>query len=225
VRGGSPEPPRELPVAGAVMRHSCEAGQETRRANRNLVLCFRISVAYIRLIGYTPPQEVKPMRVACPIVLTDEERRTLERWSRGRSTPARQVLRAKIVLLAADGMKNKDIAPQVETDRLTVARWRSRFAQKRLAGIAKDAHRSGRKPIRRNRVARLIVERTTQTRPANATHWTTRTLAEELGVSPSMVLRVCPTMPWCCAPTRKARSRHWTAPSPACRYTPAGAGR
>jgi transposase len=130
------------------------------------------------------------MRVACPIVLTDEERVTLKRWSRGRSTPARQVLRAKIILLAADGMKNKDIAPQVRTDRLTVARWRSRFAQKRLAGIAKDAHRSGRKPLRRNRVARLIVERTTQTRPANATHWTTRTLAEELGVSPSMVLRV-----------------------------------
>jgi len=130
------------------------------------------------------------MRVACPIVLTEEERGTLERWSRGRSTPARQVLRAKIVLWAADGMKNKDIAPRVGTDRLTVARWRSRFAQKRLAGIAKDAPRSGRKPIRRNQVARLIVERTTQTRPANATHWTTRTLAEELGVSPSMVLRV-----------------------------------
>ena len=130
------------------------------------------------------------MRVACPIVLTDEERQTLERWSRGRSTPTRQVLRAKIVLWAADGMKNKDIAPRVGTDRLTVARWRSRFAQKRLAGIAKDAPRSGRKPTRRNQVARLIVERTTQTRPANATHWTTRTLADELGVSPSMVLRV-----------------------------------
>jgi transposase len=71
-----------------------------------------------------------------------------------------------------------------------VARTTWRFAQNPLAGIAKDAPRSGRKPIRRNQVARLIVERTTQTRPANATHWTTRTLAEELGVSPSMVLRV-----------------------------------
>lgn len=130
------------------------------------------------------------MRVACPIVLTDEERQTLERWSRGRSTPTRQVLRAKIVLWAADGMKNKDIAPRVGTDRLTVGRWRSRFAQKRLPGIAKDAPRSGRKPTRRNQVARLIVERTTQTRPANATHWTVRTLAEELGVSPTMVWHV-----------------------------------
>jgi transposase len=123
-------------------------------------------------------------------MLTDEERDILTRWSRGRSTPTRLVLRAKIVLLAASGMQNKQIAPQVKTDRFTVARWRSRFAQERLAGIEKDAPRSGRKATRRNRVAARIIERTTQTRPANATHWSVRTLAEELNVSESMVHRV-----------------------------------
>jgi len=130
------------------------------------------------------------MRIAQPIMLTDEERDILTRWSRGRSTPTRLVLRAKIVLLAASGMQNKQIAPQVKTDRFTVARWRSRFAQERLAGIEKDAPRSGRKATRRNRVAARIIERTTQTRPANATHWSVRTLAEELNVSESMVHRV-----------------------------------
>jgi len=130
------------------------------------------------------------MRVACAITLTDEERKTLERWERGRSTPARLVTRAKIVLRAAEGMMNKDIARQVGTDRLSVARWRTRFAEKRLAGIVKDAPRSGRRPIRRNRVARKIIERTTQTRPTNATHWTVRTLAKELHVSRAMVHRV-----------------------------------
>jgi transposase len=99
-------------------------------------------------------------------------------------------MRAKIALKAAAGMKNKDIAAEVGTDRLTVARWRRRFAEMGLTGIEKDEPRSGRKPTRRNKVARLIVERTTQTVPTNATHWSVRTLANELNVSPSMVHRV-----------------------------------
>ena len=130
------------------------------------------------------------MRIAQTIMLTDTERDILTRWSHGRSTPARLVLRAKIVLLSAAGLRNKDIAQQVGTDRFTVARWRSRFADCRLAGIEKDAPRSGRKPTRRDRVAAAIVQRTTQSRPANATHWSVRTLADELNVSPSMVHRV-----------------------------------
>jgi transposase len=99
-------------------------------------------------------------------------------------------MRAKIALKAATGMKNKDIAAEVGTDRLTVARWRRRFAERGLAGIEKDEPRGGRKPTRRNKVARLIVERTTQTVPTNATHWSVRTLAKELNVGPSMVHRV-----------------------------------
>jgi len=130
------------------------------------------------------------MRVACEVVLTDAEHKTLKRWSRGRSTPMRLVLRSRIVLMAADGKMNKDIATELGTDQQTVGRWRKRFADKRLAGIEKDAPRSGRRPARRNRFARLIVERTTQTVPSNATHWSIRTLAKELHVSESMVHRV-----------------------------------
>ncbi|MCJ7544468.1 MAG: IS630 family transposase [Phycisphaerae bacterium] len=130
------------------------------------------------------------MRMAQQIVLTEEERKTLTRWSRGRSTPARLVMRARIALLGADGLRNNEIAPKIGTDRFTVARWRSRFAQARLVGIAKDAPRSGRRATRRERVAAKIIERTTQTIPPNATHWSVRTLAKELGVSESMVHRV-----------------------------------
>ena len=130
------------------------------------------------------------MRRACYIMLTDEERTTLERWARGRSIPARQVQRSRIVLAAAEGRENIDIASAVGTDRLTVARWRKRFAQERLAGIEKDAPRPGRPASRRERVARTIIERTTQTRPRNATHWSVRTLAKELKVSRCMVQRV-----------------------------------
>ncbi len=133
------------------------------------------------------------MRVACKVILNDDERKTLIRWSRGRSTAARLVFRATIVLLAAEGMKNEEIAAHVGTSRQSVGLWRSRFIQERLAGIEKDAPGRGRKPTKRNRVVRLILERTTQTVPANATHWSVRTLAKELRVSPSMVHRVWKT--------------------------------
>jgi len=130
------------------------------------------------------------MRVAVSISLTKDERATLQRWARGRSTPARLVLRAKIVLRAADGKLNEEIAAELDTYPNVVGRWRKRFAQQGLAGIEKDAPRGGRKPVARDRMARRIIEATTQTRPKNATHWSTRTLARELGISHSMVHRV-----------------------------------
>lgn len=130
------------------------------------------------------------MRTACDIVLTDKERRTLQRCSRGRSTPARLALRSRIVLLAAKGLMNKDIAKEVGTSRQSVGLWRSRFAEGRLRNIDHDAPRGGRKPTRRDRVARLMLERTTQTAPLNATHWSVRTLGKALGISPTMVHRV-----------------------------------
>jgi transposase len=130
------------------------------------------------------------MRVATEITLTEDERKTLMRWSRGRSTPTRLVLRAKIVLLSADGWMNKDIARELSTMRKTVALWRNRFVQQRLTGLEQDAPRSGRKPKARAAVARKIIETTTQERPAQATHWSTRSLARHLDVSPSMVQRV-----------------------------------
>jgi len=130
------------------------------------------------------------MRLACSITLVETERATLEKWARGKRTPVRLVIRAKIVLLVAQGWLNKDIALEVGVGRDTVGRWRQRFATQRLAGIEKDAPRGGRIPRRRNAQARLIVETTTQKKPENATHWSTRTLAEHLGVSRSMVQRV-----------------------------------
>jgi transposase len=130
------------------------------------------------------------MRVAPAITLTDEDRQTLERWARGRSTPARQVLRAKIVLAAAEGKQNRAIAEALGTDRLLVGQWRKRFAQQGVKGIEKDAPRGGRKPTARQAIAQKIVEWTTQKKPANATHWSTRTLAKELGTSHAMVNRV-----------------------------------
>jgi len=130
------------------------------------------------------------MRLASLITLNERERATLEKWARGKQTPVRLVTRAKMVLLAAQGWLNKDIALEVGVGRDTVGRWRERFSKLRLSGIEKDAPRGGRKPTTRNAQARLIIETTTQKKPENATHWSTRTLAKQLGVSRSMVQRV-----------------------------------
>lgn len=130
------------------------------------------------------------MRVAIPIQLTHEERHMLERWARGRRTPARLVLRAKIVLRAAAGLRNQDIAADLGTDRECVGRWRTRFATQRLAGIERDAARAGRPPHIRPATIQRIVTLTTTTSPPAATHWTTRTLAPVVGVSPKTVHRV-----------------------------------
>jgi len=135
--------------------------------------------------------EERFMRIAATIELTDDEPTTLQRWSRGRSTPSRLVLRAKIILAAAAGQRNDEIAAALSTRPRTVGVWRNRFATARLAGIAKDAPRGGRPPVKRDEQARRIVKITTQAKPADgATHWSTRTLAEHLDVSPSMVQRV-----------------------------------
>ena len=130
------------------------------------------------------------MRVAPNITITDEDRKTLKRWSQGRSTPARLVLRSQIVLQAADGDTNKVIAERLGTDRLLVGKWRNRFAAMGLAGIEKDAPRGGRPPVARDAMTTRIIEWTTQRKPENATHWSCRTLAKELGTSHAMVNRV-----------------------------------
>jgi len=131
-----------------------------------------------------------PMRVAVPITLSAKDRRVLERWSRGRSTPARLVVRSNIVLRAAAGKQNREIAVELKITPGAVGKWRRRFAEKGLSGIEKDAPRGGRKPTVREGVARKIVEATTQRTPKSATHWSTRTLAAELGVDKMMVQRV-----------------------------------
>jgi transposase len=130
------------------------------------------------------------VRIAQKIALTAEDRQTLERWSRGRRTQARLVLRAGIVLLAAEGKDNQTIAAELDTDRMLVGRWRKRFAQSGLAGIEKDAPRGGRPPVTRQAMTWRIIEWTTRKKPRNATHWSCRTLARELGTSHAMVNRV-----------------------------------
>jgi transposase len=130
------------------------------------------------------------MRVAIEIELTSSGRRTLQTWTRSRTGSRRQADRARIVLLAARGFSNADIAAELGIKPHTVGRWRNRFAEHGLTGIEKDLPRGGRRPQKREAIESEIIRKTTQETPANATHWTTRTLAKELGTTQSMVHRV-----------------------------------
>ena len=129
------------------------------------------------------------MRVAPSIVLAPEERRQLEQWSRGRSTQQRLVLRSQIVLRAAEGLTNQEIVKELETNAITVGKWRSRFALLRVEGIRQDAPR-GAPPAVPPELVENIVETTLHSKPKGETHWSTRMLADHLGVSHMTVHRV-----------------------------------
>src|SRR3954451_7179454 len=133
------------------------------------------------------------MRFAQAIVLGEENRRILERQARGRSTAARVVMRSRIVLLAGEGLQNNQIAAQMGIAPRTVALWRGRFLELGLSGLLKDAARPGRKPSIPASVVAKVIEKTTQSRPANATHWSRSTMAREVGVSDSTMGRIWKT--------------------------------
>jgi len=130
------------------------------------------------------------MRVAPPVVLTEDQKRTLHQWARGRSLPARQVERARVVLLAAAGKQDLEIAAEVGISNQKVARWRKRFLKLGLAGLEKDASRPGRKPTITAAQVQEVVRKTTPEKPANATHWSTRTMAVAAGISEKSVRRI-----------------------------------
>ena len=130
------------------------------------------------------------MRVAPAIALSPEDRETLQRYSRGRRVARRLADRSAMVLLAAEGRRNTEIAQALNTAPATVARWRCRFIMHGVAGLEKDAPRPGRTPAIGPETVAEIVHRTTQETPAHQTHWSTRTMAQAVGVSASTVRRV-----------------------------------
>ena len=129
-------------------------------------------------------------RRAAQIVLSSEEQAAIEMWARGKRFPARLVQRAQVILMAASGMLNQDIAVKLGTTRPTVQLWRDRFLALRLSGLEKDAPRPGRLPsIPAEKIAK-VVEATLHTKPSNATHWSTRTMAAAQGISEATVWRI-----------------------------------
>ena len=124
------------------------------------------------------------------LVITDDQRATLERWVRAGMTPQRLVFRSRIVLLAATGMPSKHIAAQLDTSQDTVRLWRRRFATGGPDALVRDAPGRGRKRQITAAREQQIVEATLQTRPARATHWSLRLMAAAQGLSPATIHRI-----------------------------------
>ena len=129
-------------------------------------------------------------RSAAPIVLSVQEEATVDAWARSRNLPLRQVQRAQIIQLAATGVDSQEIAALLGVSRPTVQLWRERFLALRLIGLEKDAPRPGRLPRISEQRVRAVVEATLHTKPANATHWSTRTMAAAQGISEATVRRI-----------------------------------
>ena len=130
------------------------------------------------------------MRRAPTIKLDIPVRKELERLSRSRSVAVRLAERSRIVLLAAGGLDNQEIAAKLDITRQKAGRWRDRFVEDGLGGIEKDASRSGRIPSIGRRKRARIVKKTVEGKPPNATHWSRSLMARATGVSESTVGRI-----------------------------------
>jgi transposase len=123
------------------------------------------------------------------LVLTDDERETLERWSRRAKSAQALVLRCRIILACADGLSNVEVAARVGVTRLTVGKWRARFLTDRLDGLL-DEPRPGRPAsITLDQVEEVVVA-TLESTPVNATHWSRASMAQRSGLSKSSIGRI-----------------------------------
>jgi transposase len=128
-------------------------------------------------------------RVCEPLQITAEERQKLESWVRRPKTAQRLAWRGRIVLSCAGGKKNQDVAQQLGLDVHTVGKWRERFRRKRLEGLADEPRPGAPRRITDEQVENAIT-RTLETQPAQGTHWSSRGLAREMGLSQTAVSRI-----------------------------------
>ena len=124
-----------------------------------------------------------------PIRITADEQRTLEAWMRRPTTARALAERARIVLAASRGESNTAVADRLGVDRNTVGKWRRRFLTKRIAGLLDEPRPGAPRQIGDDAVERVLAL-TLETRPVDATHWSTRSMAKTSGLSQSAVSRI-----------------------------------
>ena len=129
-------------------------------------------------------------RIATPVCLESPERLELEQWVSAHVTPQQVTQRCRIVLAAADGRQDKQIAEDLQLNFKSVALWRTRFLKEGTDCLWEVAAGRGRKPTYPVDKVAAIIESTLQTKPAGATHWSCRTMAKEHGVSKATVNRI-----------------------------------
>lgn len=132
---------------------------------------------------------MRPGRPTPPLTITDEERETLERWARRPKTAQALAQRARMVLACADDKTNTAVAAQLGISKPTVGKWRARFLERRLDGLLDEPRPGTPRKINDADVER-VVTLTLETTPADATHWSTHSMARRSGLSRSTISRV-----------------------------------
>ena len=130
-----------------------------------------------------------PSPVPTPIELTEHERAQLQAWERRRSSAQALALRSRIVLAAAEGPNNTEIAGQLGIAVSSVRKWRNRFAEHRLDGLV-DEPRPGRPRTITDEQVDAVITKTLESKPRTATHWSTRSMAAEVGLTQTAVSRI-----------------------------------
>lgn len=130
-----------------------------------------------------------PSPIAVQVVLSEGEREQLESWARRGKSAQALAQRSRIVLAAAEGFKNTEISERLSLDHATVGKWRSRFAEQRLDGLL-DEPRPGRPRTISDAQVEEVIVKTLESTPKDATHWSTRSMAAEAGLSQSAVSRI-----------------------------------
>src|SRR5271154_3728461 len=128
-------------------------------------------------------------RHLAPLVVSDEERSELKSLATRRKTAQALALRARIVLVCAEGGQNKDIAAKLGLDKTTVGKWRRRFVEQRVDGLRDEPRSGAPRTIADERIEAIIVQ-TLESLPADATHWSSRGMAKVSGLSVSSVQRI-----------------------------------
>jgi transposase len=130
-----------------------------------------------------------PSPIAVEVVLSAGEREQLESWARRGKSSQALAQRSRIVLAAAEGLKNTEISQRLSLDHTTVRKWRSRFAKDRLDGLV-DEPRPGRPRTISDAQVEEVIVTTLESTPKDATHWSTRSMAAEVGLSQTAVSRI-----------------------------------
>ncbi len=123
------------------------------------------------------------------LTLTDDERQKLETWAHRPKSTQRLATRARIVLACSDGLDNKEVAARLGINTATVGKWRGRFLESRLDGLA-DEPRPGAPRTITDEIVERVVTKTLEEKPKAATHWSTRRMAEAVGLSQTAISRV-----------------------------------
>jgi transposase len=123
------------------------------------------------------------------LILTDDERLKLQSWARRPKTTQRLALRARIVLAAAEGSDNKTVATRLGVTLPTVGKWRQRFVEDRLEGLVDEPRPGAPRKISDAKVEEVVTQ-TLESKPKNATHWSTRDMAKRVGLSQTAVSRI-----------------------------------